>query len=106
MYIGDRKEREEHMDNLERQMEDQRQQIRRTLDRMEGSSRRRTVLEKLRSNLPSFPGRIPARGTGQDGQDGPRPPESPGTTQRTPTDAVAGRESGTEQSWWLRMFGG
>jgi hypothetical protein len=40
MHIGDRKEREEYMDNLERQMEDQREQIRRTLDRIEGSGRR------------------------------------------------------------------
>ena len=34
MYIGDRKERERYMDSLERQMEGQREQIRRTLDRM------------------------------------------------------------------------
>jgi hypothetical protein len=41
MHIGDRKEREEYMvDDLERQMEDQREQIRRTLDRIEGSGRR------------------------------------------------------------------
>ncbi len=33
-YIGDRKGREEYMDILERQMEDQREQIRRTPDRM------------------------------------------------------------------------
>ena len=38
MYIGDRKEREEYMDNLERQMEDQRGRIQRTLDRTEGSA--------------------------------------------------------------------
>ena len=40
MHIGDRKEREAYMDDLERQMDDQRQQIRRTLDRIEGSGRR------------------------------------------------------------------
>jgi hypothetical protein len=39
MYIGDRKGRERYMDDLERQMEDQREQIQRTLDRMEGSGR-------------------------------------------------------------------
>jgi hypothetical protein len=40
MYIGDRKERERYMDDLERQMEDQREQIQRTLERTEGSGRR------------------------------------------------------------------
>ena len=108
MYIGDRNEREEYMDDLERQMEDQREQIRRTLDRMEGSGRRRTALGRLRSNLPSFPGRIPARGTGEDGQDGPRPREP--RSNPHPTAADEGPERATqrleERSWWRRMFGG
>jgi hypothetical protein len=98
------------MDGLERQMEGQREQIRRTLDRMGGSGRRRTALGRLRSNLPSFPGRIPARGTGEDGQDVPRPPESPGPTQRTPTAADEGPQTATEPSeqrrgFWRRIFG-
>ena len=62
MYIGDRKEREEYMDNLERQMEDQRGRIQRTLDRLESSGRRGGALERLRGYLPRFPGRAAARG--------------------------------------------
>ena len=109
MHIGDRKEREEYMDSLERQMEDQREQIRRTLDRMGGSGRRRTVLERLRTDLPKLPGRIPARGTGEDGQDGPRPPESPGPTP-TPPEVDEGPQRVTEPSEqrrgsWRRIFG-
>ena len=73
MYIGDRKEREEHMDNLEWQMEDQREQMQRTLDRMEGSGRRGGALERLRGSLPRFPGRAPARYAGETREEGPRP---------------------------------
>ncbi len=110
MHIGDRKEREEYMDSLERQMEDQREQIRRTLDRMGGSGRRRTALERLRSNLPSFPGRIPAGGTGEDGQDVPRPREPRSNPAHTPTDADEGPQEATERpagrrSWWREFFG-
>jgi len=55
--------REQYMDSLERQMEEQREQIQRTLDRAtEDSDRRRKALEKLLSALPSFPGRTPVRG--------------------------------------------
>ena len=57
-----RKERERYMDSLERQMEHQRQEIQRTLDEMEDSSRRWSTLEKLRSSLPSFPSRTSVRG--------------------------------------------
>ncbi len=83
MYIGDRKEREEYMDNLERQMEDQREQIQRTLDRMEGSSRRRVVLEKLWSSLPSLPGRTSVRDPG----------EREAATEKRP-------DSEASRSWW------
>jgi len=100
MYIGDRKEREEYMDNLERQMEDQREQIQRTLDRIEGSGRRRTVLERLRESLPGFPGRTPARGTGGAREDVPQSPEGPGPTPTTPTGAGGGQESVAGRRRW------
>lgn len=59
----EREERERYMDSLERQMEEQREQIQRTLDRMtEDSDRRRKAFDKLRSALPSLPGRTPVRG--------------------------------------------
>jgi hypothetical protein len=57
-----REEREQYMDSLERQMEYEREQIQRSLDRTtEDSDRRRKALERLRSALPSFPGRTPVR---------------------------------------------
>jgi hypothetical protein len=62
----DREERERYMDSLERQMEHEREQIQRTLDRTtEDSELRRKVLEKLRSSLPSFPDRTPVRGAAE-----------------------------------------
>jgi glutamyl-tRNA reductase len=52
----DREERERYMDSLERQMEHEREQIQRTLDRTTGDSdRRQKALEKLLSALPSVP---------------------------------------------------
>jgi hypothetical protein len=60
MRFRDREERERYMDSLERQMEHERERIQRTLNRMEGSVRRRTALEKLRSSLANFPARGPA----------------------------------------------
>ncbi len=58
MRFKSREERERYMDNLERQIEHQREQMQRTLDQMEGSARRRRALKsKLRSSLPGFPGR-------------------------------------------------
>src|ERR671921_260566 len=58
-----REEREQYMDSLERQMEHQREQIDRTLERAtEDSDRGRKALEKLRSSLPSLPGRTSVRG--------------------------------------------
>ena len=106
MRFGDRKEREEHMDNLERQMEDQREQMQRTLDRIEGSGRRGGALERLRGSLPRFPGRAPARYAGETREEAPRSPESPGPT-RIPADASEGPQSGPEErSRWRRLFGG
>ena len=62
MRFRNREERERYMDSLERQIEHQREQMQRTLDRMEGSARRRRTLKsKLRSSLTSFPGRTSAR---------------------------------------------
>src|SRR5829696_4421956 len=55
-----REEHEQYMDSLEWQMEHQREQIDRTLEQTtEDSDRRRKALERLRSSLPSFPGRTP-----------------------------------------------
>ncbi len=61
MRFRERRKRERYMDNLERQMEHQREQIERTLEGIEGRGRRRTVLEKLWSSLPNFPGRSSVR---------------------------------------------
>jgi hypothetical protein len=97
----EREEREQYMDNLEQQMEHEREQIQRTLDRMtEDSDRRGKALEKLRSALPSFPGRIPMRGAVER--------ETPTETIRS--DTPSGREKSPwkpsdPRSWWRRMFG-
>ena len=62
MRFKDREERERYMDSLERQIEHQRERMQRTLDRMEGSARRRETLKsKLRSTLTGFPGRARVR---------------------------------------------
>src|SRR5215218_5470331 len=94
-------ERERYMDSLERQMEHEREQILRTLDRMtEDSDRRRKALEKLRSALPSFPSRTPMRGAVVR--------EEP--TEPIRSDTPSGREKSSRKpseprSWWRRMFG-
>jgi hypothetical protein len=97
-----REERERYMDSLEWQMEHQREQIQRTLERTtEDSDRGRKALEKLRSSLPSFPGRTPVRGAAER--------ETPTETIRSETPS-AGEESPRKRSeprsWWRRMFGG
>ena len=61
MGFRNREERERYMDSLERQMEDQREQIQLTLNQTKGSGRIRTVLETLRDTLPSFPRRASTR---------------------------------------------
>ena len=94
-----REEREQYMDSLEQQMEEQREQIDRTVElTTEDSDRRRKALEKLRSALPSFLGRTPVRG---------------GAERETPTEPVrsdtrSGRENSPRKpselrSWWRRM---
>ena len=61
-----REERERYMDSLEWQMENQREQIQRTLERTpEDSDRIRKALEKLGSFLPSFSSRTPVRGAAE-----------------------------------------
>src|SRR5918997_5430749 len=104
MYIGDRKGREEYMDDLERQMEDQREQIQRTLDRTEGSGRRGGTLERLRGSLLRFPGRAPARGDPEERREkDPHSPDLPGPTRSTPTKHTGEHETATEGPWWRRL---
>jgi hypothetical protein len=98
----DREEHERYMDSLERQMEHEREQIQRTLDRMmEDSDRRRKALEKLLSALPSFPSLSPVRGAPV--REAPIKPirsETPSAREESP------RKRSEPRSWWRRMFGG
>jgi hypothetical protein len=98
----EREGREQYMDSLERQMEDEREQIQRTLDQMtEDSDRRRKALEKLWSALPSFPSRTPVRGAPV--REEPIEPirsEAPSAREESP------RKSSEPRSWWRRIFGG
>jgi len=98
----DREERERYMNSLERQMENQREQIQLTLDRAtEDSDRRRKALEMLRSVLRSFPARTPVRGaTEREGPIEPIRSETPSAREESP------RKSSEPRSWWRRMFGG
>jgi hypothetical protein len=98
----DREEREQYMDSLERQMEHEREQIQRTLDRTtEDSGRRRKAIEKLRSALPSFSGRTSDRGAAE-GETLTEPirSERPSAREESP------RKSSEPRSRWRRMFGG
>jgi hypothetical protein len=94
----DREECEKYMDSLERQMEHQREQIDRTLERTtEDSDRRRKALEKLRSSLTSFPGRTPVRGA----------PEREESIEPIRSDTPSGgekspRDPSDPRSWWQR----
>jgi hypothetical protein len=98
----EREEREQYMDSLEHQMEHQREQIQRTLDRMtEDSDRRRKALAKLRSALPSLPGRTPMRGAVV--RETPTEPigsETPSAREESP------RKPSEPRSRWRRIFGG
>jgi len=98
----DREERERYMDSLERQMEHEREQIQRTLDRTtEDSELRRKALEKLRSSLPSFPDRTPVRGAAErERLTEPIRSERPSAREESP------RKPSEPRSWWRRMFGG
>jgi hypothetical protein len=98
----DREERERYMDSLERQMEHEREQIQRTLDRTtEDSELRRKVLEKLRSSLPSFPDRTPVRGAAER-----ETPTEPIRSETLSAGEESPRKSSEPRSRWRRMFGG
>ena len=98
----DREERERYMDSLEWQMELNRDQIQRTLERTtEDSDRRWKALEELHSSLPSFPGRTPVRGATER--------EMPTETIRSDTSSggeKSSRKPSDPRSWWRLMFGG
>jgi hypothetical protein len=87
------------MDGLERQMEDQRQEIQRTLDQIEGSGRRRTALEKLRSSLSSIPGRTSTR----DAREHETATEKPKKAE--PQSDTGGSQEDMERPRWRRLFG-
>ena len=53
MRFDERQARERYMKSIERQMDQKRQEIGRTLDEIQGS-RRQTALNRLRSSLPSL----------------------------------------------------
>ena len=101
-HFRDREEREQYMDSLERQMEHEREQIQRTLDRTtEDSGRRRKAIEKLRSALPSFSGRTSVRGAAErETLTEPIRSERPSAREESP------RKSSEPRSRWRRMFGG
>ena len=104
MRFRDREERERYMDSLERQMEYQRQEIQRTLDQIEGSGRRRTALEKLRSSLPSLPSRASVRDAGdREPASEPVHREEPFTREERSHEAAQPRSGGP---WWRRLFRG
>jgi hypothetical protein len=90
------------MDSLEWQMENQREQIQRTLDRTtQDSDRRRKALEKLRSSLARFPSHTPVRGaTERETPTEPIRSETPSVREESP------RKPSEPRSWWRRMFGG
>lgn len=100
--FGERGERERYMDCLERQMEHQREEIQRTLDQAsEGSGRKWTVIEKLRSSLPGFPSRTPTRTTGER-EESPQVQESQAST----LGDWSGDVQGARRLWWRRILGG
>ena len=97
-HFRNREERERYMDSLERQMEEQREQIQSTLDRMtEDSDRRRMALEKLRSSLPSLPGRTPVRGAPIREE-----PIEPIRSETSSAGEESARKPSAPRSWWRR----
>ena len=96
--FGGREERDRYMDSLERQMEQQREEIQRTLDRtLEGEgSERRTALEKVWGSLPGFSGRTRV-------QDSEKPTPAPGGA---PQVTGSPQTDGARRPWWRRAFGG
>jgi hypothetical protein len=100
--LRNREERERYMDSLEWQMEHQREQIQRTLERTtENSDRGRKALEKLRSALPSFPSRAPVRGAAEREE-----PIEPIRSETSSTSEESFRKRSEPRSRWRRLFGG
>jgi hypothetical protein len=98
----EREEREQYMDSLEHQMEEQRERIQHTLDRTtEGSDPRRKALERLRSALRSLPGRTPVR----DAAEGETPTETIRSDTSSAREESPRRKRSEPRSWW-RMLGG
>jgi hypothetical protein len=96
-----REEHEQYMDSLEWQMEHHREQIDRTLEQTtEDSDRRRKALERLRSSLPSFPGRTPVRDAAER-----ETPTEPIRSDTLPGREKSPRKSSEPRSWWRRMLG-
>jgi hypothetical protein len=104
LYIRDRKEREEYLDDLERQMGYLREQMQRTLSSVEGSGRRRTVLNWLQGSLPGLPGRAPVQITEESREDSGASSEGQGPTA-TPPDAKRVAQAGKERRPWWRFWG-
>jgi hypothetical protein len=101
-HFRNREERECYMDSLERHMEHEREQIDRTLEQTtENSDRRRKALERLRSSLPSFPGRTPVRGATER-----ETPTEPIRSDTPPGREKSPRKRSKPRSWWRRMLGG
>jgi len=84
------------MDSLERQMEYQRQEMQSTLDQIEGSGRRRTALEKLRSSLPGI--------TGRDARERETATEMPESAETQ--SGTGGSQEGVERPCWRKVFDG
>ena len=101
MRFGDREERDRYMDNLEQQMEVQREQIQRTLDRTMEDSDQRTALEKLWDLLPSFPGRTPMQGGERETPTQPVQSETP--SSRGENESVRGPSEARFR--WRRIVG-
>jgi hypothetical protein len=104
LYIRDRKEREEYLDDLERQMGYLREQMQRTLSSVEGSGRRRTVLNWLQGSLPGLPGRTTVQITEESREDSGASSEGQGPTA-TPPDAERVAQAGKERRPWWRLWG-
>jgi len=104
MRFRDREERERYMDNLERQMEGQREQIQHTLDRIEDSGRRWAVPRRLWNSLPSFPGRTRAQDAGESHERVAASSKNP--EPRTPPGSSTSAQESSERPWWRRVFGG
>ena len=100
--LRNREERERYMDSLEWQMEDQREQLDRTLERTtEDSDRRRKALEMLRSSLPSFLSRTPVRDAAER-----ETPTDPARSDTRSGGEKSPRKPSEPRSWWRRIFGG